>query len=75
MDVIERAQEREAHDRLLALEAQRRRARMPRRASGNGMCIDCDHAIEPRRMEVLGPDTLRCAHCARDAESPNGRSR
>lgn len=77
MDAIDRASEREAHDRELALAAQRQRAQAPRRTSGNGICMDCGHGIEPRRLRVLGPHILRCASCARihEAKPLNGRPR
>lgn len=68
-DDMDRAQERDQHDRdaairaaLLKIEA----AFAPRDTAVDGLCIDCDEAIEPERLAVIR--TARCADCARQNE-------
>ena len=66
-DDIDRAQEREQHDRELAIRAAQLRVEesfAPRDPSVAGLCIDCDEAIEPERLRVLSFRTSRCASCA-----------
>jgi RNA polymerase-binding transcription factor DksA len=70
-DSIDDAQEREQLDRDLALRAHELRVAAsfePRRAGIDGMCIDCDEAIEPIRLKVLAGKTARCASCAKTHE-------
>lgn len=70
-DDIDRAQERDAHDRDLALAETRRRiaeSRAPRNTSIDGICIDCDEPIELARLAALDHKTSRCASCAQDFE-------
>lgn len=75
-DVIDQAQIREEMDRDIALDAQRRRieeAFAPRNPDAANWCIDCDGAIEPERLRVLG-FTARCASCAHDFARRHGRA-
>lgn len=70
-DDIDRAQESDAQDRDRALAAMRDRIAasfQKREASLDGLCIDCDEAIEPARLQVLAGKTSRCASCAHDFE-------
>lgn len=71
MDPIDAAQDREAMDRELALNAQRQRTAAsfaPRMPGADALCIDCDEPIETARLAVLAGATSRCASCARDYE-------
>lgn len=70
-DAIDKAQEREALDRELALRAMSERiaaSHTPRDVSVDGLCIDCQEPIEASRLRVLAGKTSRCASCAHDFE-------
>lgn len=70
-DDIDRAQESDAQDRDRAIEAQRQRIAASfasRDHSIDGICIDCDEPIEPKRLTALAGKTSRCASCAADHE-------
>lgn len=67
---MDRIQEQENLDRERALAAVRARiaaSHIPRDASVDGLCIDCDEPIEPARLAALGRIS-RCADCARTNE-------
>lgn len=70
-DAIDHAQAREQLDRELMLAAHHRRAAALESAAGtpalDGVCIDCEGAIEPARIAVLRV-TSRCSSCAQDFE-------
>lgn len=68
-DDIDRAQEREQQDRDRALAAMQARIDAsfePRDPRIDDECIDCEQAIEPERLRVLGRGTSRCSTCAHD---------
>lgn len=70
MDDVDAAQAREQNDRDVALLAMRERidaALVPRDASIDGVCIDCDEPIEPKRIKAL-PNCSRCIECAKRHE-------
>jgi len=71
VDEMDRAQEREATDRELALAALRERidaSLVPRDPAIDGLCIDCDEPIEPERIRALRGACSRCIACATDHE-------
>jgi len=42
-------------------------------AGDYGLCVDCDEAIDPRRLQAH-PAALRCAHCQGRFEAAKGRT-
>lgn len=66
MDEIELSQQREQRDRDIAL-AQHAASQRVVATPADGLCVDCDEAIEPARLRALGA-TERCATCAHRAE-------
>jgi RNA polymerase-binding transcription factor DksA len=69
VDDIDVAQLEEMRMRDEALARQRRIAESfaPRNKSVEGICIDCDQAIDPARLKAIS--TARCIHCAQIFEA------
>ncbi|WP_424682932.1 TraR/DksA C4-type zinc finger protein [Frateuria sp. YIM B11624] len=68
---MDRLQELEAFERDQALQRVRDRIEesfRPRADGIDGLCIDCDKPIEPKRLQVLAGKTSRCAGCAQKHE-------
>jgi len=71
MDEMDRLQELEQFERDQALERTRERIAesfRPRADGVEGFCIDCNKAIEAKRLQVLAGKTSRCAVCAQKHE-------
>lgn len=69
MDVVDRAEKLEAHNRKLALAKQRERSREPKQDIVNGVvyCIDCGIEVQPERLKIK-PNAARCINCQRKHE-------
>ncbi|MGP1664857.1 MAG: hypothetical protein ACTS5I_02870 [Rhodanobacter sp.] len=70
-DDMDHAQALDEFDRNVAVRNTQARvaaALSPRDSRIDGLCIECEQAIEPERLAALRGCTSRCVHCAQQFE-------